>query len=90
MSTRPWYDKSMELVRRHNLGFLHNPGGGQFTNSEKGINIQVSAMDDQDDYKTILRGLQKLGLEPEPPNAGGNSAGTALSCQSGVAQRSES
>lgn len=24
------------------------------------------------------------------PNAGGNSAGTALSCQSGVAQRSES
>ncbi len=27
---------------------------------------------------------------PETPNAVGNSAGTALSCQSGVAQRSES
>ena len=28
--------------------------------------------------------------QPMKPNAGGNSAGTALSCQSGAAQRSES
>ena len=31
---------------------------------------------------------RKAGMKA--PNAGGNSAGTALSCQSGVAQRSES
>jgi hypothetical protein len=55
----------MVLVQKHNLGFLHNPGGGQFTRYEPSpINIQISAMDDEDDYKTLLRGLQKLGLEP--------------------------
>ena len=69
MSNRPWHDKTMELVRKHNLGFLFNPGGGQFTNQEKRINIQIPAWDDKDDFETLLRGLQKLGLEPETPNA---------------------
>jgi len=65
MNNRPWYDKTMELVRKHNLGFLLNPGGGQFINQDKKINIQIQVWDDREDYKTLLRGLQKLGLEPE-------------------------
>lgn len=66
-NNRPWHDKTMELVRKHNLSFLFNPGGGQFTRRNNGINIniQVSAYDDEDDYKTLLRGLQKLELEKE-------------------------
>jgi len=58
-----WKDKTMELVRKHNLGFLANPAGGQFVNRDKGINVQVGVMDDKDDYETLLKGLIKLGVE---------------------------
>lgn len=58
-----WKDLTMMLVRKHGLGFLHNPGGGQFVNQEKGINIQVSFYEDKSDYYELLAGLQKLGLE---------------------------
>ena len=63
-----WRNKIMELVKKHDLGFLHNPGGGQFTNADKGINIQVPLCDYQQDYEQLLSGLCALGLEePSPP-----------------------
>jgi hypothetical protein len=57
--------KIMELVHRHNLGFLGNPGGGQFLNASKNIDIQVSDCDFKEDYEQLLAGLRKLALEPE-------------------------
>ena len=59
-----WHKKIMELVDRHCLGFLGNPGGGQFINREKNINIQVSDCDFKEDYEQLLAGLRKLDLEP--------------------------
>jgi len=55
--------KISSLVKKHELGFLLNPGGGQFTNSYRRINIQVCAHDEQQDYETLLSGLCALGLE---------------------------
>lgn len=62
-----YHKKIMELVRRHNLGFLGNPGGGQFFNASKypAIDIQVSYYNFKEDYEQLLAGLRKLGLEPE-------------------------
>lgn len=59
-----WHGRIMELVKRHNLGFLHNPGGGQFLNRETGIDIQVCNYDTKEDHETLLAGLRKLNLEP--------------------------
>jgi hypothetical protein len=59
-----WHGKIMELVKRHSLGFLHNPGGGQFLNRKTDIDIQVSNWDTKDDYETLLAGLRNLNLEP--------------------------
>ena len=62
------HQKICLLVQKHNLGFLCNPGGGQFTNADKGINIQVPYYDEQQDYEQLLSGLCALGLEePSPP-----------------------
>ena len=58
-----WRNKIMALVKKHDLGFLHNPGGGQFTNADKGINIQVPFYDYQEDYVVLLNGLLELGVE---------------------------
>lgn len=60
-----WHAKIVELVNRHHLGFLHNPGGGQFVNQGKGIDIQVSFRDAKEDHDRLLAGLRKLNLEPE-------------------------
>jgi hypothetical protein len=60
-----YHKKTMELVRRHNLEFYGNPGGGQFLNASKNIDIQVSYWDIKEDYEQLLAGLRKLGLEPE-------------------------
>jgi hypothetical protein len=60
-----YHKKIMELVHRHNLGFLSNPGGGQFLNASKNIDIQVSDCDFKEDYEQLLAGLRKLALEPE-------------------------
>lgn len=65
-----WRDKTIELAKKHELGFLVNPGGGQFVNPGKGINIQVSAMDDKDDYEHLFKGLQELGLEEKGMKGG--------------------
>jgi hypothetical protein len=61
-----WYAKVMELVKRHNLGYLSNPGGGQFLNNQKypGINIQVCDWDSKEVYDGLIAGLRKLNLEP--------------------------
>ena len=62
------HQKICLLVKKHNLGFLCNPGGGQFTNADKRINIQVPYYDYQQDYEQLLSGLCALGLEePSPP-----------------------
>ena len=60
-----YHEKTMELVRRHDLGFLSNPGGGQFLNASKNIDIQVSFWDTKEDYEQLLAGLRRLNLEPE-------------------------
>jgi len=61
-----WHTKVMELVKRHNLGYLSNPGGGQFLNNQKypGINIQVCDWDRKEVYDGLIAGLRKLNLEP--------------------------
>jgi len=57
------------LVKKHELGFMVNPGGAQFTNRQKGINIHVFAHDEQQDYEILLSVLCALGLEqPSPPS----------------------
>jgi hypothetical protein len=63
-----WHGKILGLVKRHSLGFLGNPGGGQFLNRETGIDIQVCNWDTKDDHGTLLAGLRKLKLEPLEKN----------------------
>jgi hypothetical protein len=60
-----YHKKIMELVSRHGLGFLANPGGGQFVNASRNIDIQVSDYDIKEDYEQLLAGLRRLNLEPE-------------------------
>jgi hypothetical protein len=57
------------LVKKHELGYLFDPGGTLFTNSEKGIKIRVPEYGTgQEDYEKLLNGLVALGLEePLPP-----------------------
>ena len=62
------YQKTCLLVKKHELGYLMDPGGAMFTNSQKGIKIRIIAHDYQQDYETLLNGLCALGLEePSPP-----------------------
>jgi len=57
------------LVKKHELDFMVDPGGAQFTNCQKGIKIRVLWYDEQRDYETLLSGLCALGLEqPSPPS----------------------
>jgi hypothetical protein len=65
-----WHGKVMELVRRHKLGYLGNPGGGQFINNQKnpGIDIQVCDWDSKEVYDGLIAGLRKLNLEPSEAN----------------------
>ena len=51
------------LVKKHELGYMVNPGGAQFTNLQKGIKIHVFNHDYQQDYETLFSGLCALGLE---------------------------
>jgi hypothetical protein len=53
------------LAAKHQLGFLFNPGGGQFTNASKGVDIQITTENDRGDYHRLLKGLQALGLESQ-------------------------
>jgi len=51
----------LRLAAKHSFGFLHNPGGGEFT-SPYG-NCQISTYDDKADYGKFLKALKKWGLE---------------------------
>lgn len=55
-------EKIIKLMVKHNLAYLGNPGGGQFYNDH--INIQIHDADYSAEYEQLLKGLQKLGLEP--------------------------
>lgn len=50
------------LVRKHGLGFVHNPGGGEFNRQDLG-RCQISAQDDADDLATLLAWLRSKGIE---------------------------
>lgn len=58
-----WYNKIVDLRHKYKLGFLQNPGGGQFINRSRGIDIQAGLCDDEDDYYMLKGGLINLGLE---------------------------
>jgi hypothetical protein len=45
------------LAVKHGLGFMFNPGGGQFT--APGFNCQISACDDVEDLDKLRRALGK-------------------------------
>ena len=54
-------NKIGELMKKHGLGFVHNPGGGEFNG--KGVRIQIHMNNDKDDYEKLKEGLIKSGLE---------------------------
>ena len=57
-------DKMMELVKKHKLGFVFNPGGGEFNRHDSNYGrCQITMMDDTDDYQTLLLWLKKIGKE---------------------------
>ncbi len=76
----------------------------QFTKAKTKRDLQLDALimaverkfPGETRFETALRYIREAEAKSSvataavTPNAGGNSAGTALSCQSGVAQRSES
>jgi len=62
-SNNVWSDKIASLCKKHNLGYLVNPGGAQFVNNAKHIDIQVLAYDDEEDYHTLFKALVSIGLE---------------------------
>jgi hypothetical protein len=54
------------LMRKHKLGFLHNPGGGEFTHRHKTLRVpcQVPNMGDyKEDYDALMRHLIAAGME---------------------------
>lgn len=54
--------KTTDLVRKYRLGFVINPGGGEFMNQEIG-RCQVPFMDDKEDYEMLLKWLKSEELE---------------------------
>ncbi|HJR01828.1 MAG TPA: hypothetical protein VKA83_09365 [Methylomirabilota bacterium] len=56
------------LVKKHNLGFLHNPGGGAFNRHDLG-DLQVTLEDGDVAIHTALSAwLQAKGLEAPTTN----------------------
>ncbi len=51
---KEYYSKIIELVKTHGLGFLHNPGGGEFNCREWG-RCQVPFMCNKEDYEILQR-----------------------------------
>lgn len=54
-----------ELMRKHDLGVMHNPGGIQFTHNNPNLPnpMQSSGMDEREDYETLINHLRQAGLE---------------------------
>lgn len=54
-----------ELMRKHKLGFLYNPGGGEFTHRIKNTpSFQVPACgNNKEDYEALMLQLIAAGLE---------------------------
>lgn len=60
-------EKVEELMFKHSLGFIHNPGGGEFTHHHPNLRTpcQVEAVGDfKADYKRLLGDLIAAGMEP--------------------------
>jgi hypothetical protein len=47
------------LVREHGLGFVFNPGGGEF-NGANGFRCQISTCDDVEDLNTLRKALVNI------------------------------
>ena len=61
--------KIESLMRKHQLGFLYNPGGGEFTHSHPQLRnpCQVSAYGDyKEDYTQLMEHLINAGMESPP------------------------
>ena len=57
-------EKMYELAKKHQLGLIMNPGGGEFNRQDSGYGrCQISMIDDYDDYRTLLLWLRKIGKE---------------------------
>jgi hypothetical protein len=56
VSSRKAYDATRALATKHGLGFLHNPGGGEFTGPN--FRCQVTTLDDVLDYETLRDALK--------------------------------
>lgn len=64
MSEKSDRQKTTDLKIKHGLGFVHNPGGGEFNRHDSGYGrCQISMMNDTDDYQTLLLWLKKIGKE---------------------------
>jgi len=71
MTEREARAEILQLTSRHGLGFVFNPGGGEFTCLDAryplhGFRCQVSTMDDVADLATLRAAIAK-SLASKPP-----------------------
>lgn len=64
ISSKKARDATIMLMNEHGLGFLNNPGGGQFTCIDTryplyGFNCQVSTYDNVQDLNTLRAAIKK-------------------------------
>lgn len=50
--------KMRDLAHKYNLGFLFNPGGGQYINPDKNFNCQITTCDDIMDYEKLKKAVE--------------------------------
>jgi hypothetical protein len=60
-SSKKAMDEMRRLAGEHDLGFLYNPGGGQFTRRGDRFNCQITTCDDVLDLNTLRRALENAG-----------------------------
>ncbi|AHC30545.1 hypothetical protein CC53_gp128 [Rhizobium phage vB_RleS_L338C] len=60
------HDMMIDLMIKHDLGFMQNPGGGQFTHRATGFNCQVTLCDEVLDLNTLRNAIkEKFGASTE-------------------------
>lgn len=59
VSSRKAVEAMRSLASQHGLGFLFNPGGGQFTGPD--FNCQISTCDDVEDLDRLRKALAQRG-----------------------------